>query len=138
MPAKINLIGRTFGKLKVIAEAQHRGEKRRSLCVCECGQSAVVGNGNLLSGKTRSCGCSKWFSKHGMTQSREYSSWEHIIQRCTNPKNSAFKHYGGRGIKVCERWLAFENFLADMGPRPEGTSIERNNRNGDYEPGNCR
>jgi hypothetical protein len=61
-----------------------------------------------------------------------------MMQRCRNPKSTGWKHYGGRGVKICERWLDFKNFLADMGPRPIGTSIERKERDGDYEPINCR
>ena len=66
-----------------------------------------------------------------------YLSWDTMIQRCSNPKNTNFPNYGGRGITVCERWRSFENFLADMGERPTGLTIERNNTNGNYEPGNC-
>lgn len=70
--------------------------------------------------------------------SPEYQSWSCVIQRCTNPRRSSYKWYGGRGIKVCDRWLVFDNFLADMGPRPEGKTLDREQVDGDYEPGNCR
>lgn len=78
---------------------------------------------------------------HGHTVGKfspEYHSWVAMHQRCTNPKRSAYKHYGGRGISVCARWLNFNNFLADMGLRPLGTSLDRINVDGDYEPNNCR
>lgn len=80
---------------------------------------------------------------HGHTisraPSRTYVTWSHMIQRCTNPKRPAYARYGGRGITVCDRWLKFENFLADMGERPDGKTLDRfPNNKGNYEPGNCR
>lgn len=79
---------------------------------------------------------------HGHTSggfSPTYNSWQAMKTRCSNPRRKGYENYGGRGIRVCERWLKFENFLADMGERPEGTSLDRHpNNNGNYEPGNCR
>lgn len=75
---------------------------------------------------------------HGMRRTSTYTIWSGMIQRCTNPRHPNFADYGGRGITVCERWLTFVNFLADMGERPEGLSIDRIDNDGNYEPGNCR
>jgi hypothetical protein len=70
-------------------------------------------------------------------QSKTYQCWRNMLNRCRNPNIPAWKNYGGRGIVVCERWLKFENFLADMGERPDGMQIERGDNDGNYEPGNC-
>ena len=67
-----------------------------------------------------------------------YMAWKNMLQRCNNPKSKYYKNYGGRGIKVCNRWLKLENFLVDMGKSPEGLILDRINNNGNYEPDNCR
>jgi hypothetical protein len=101
----------------------------------------------LRNGDTNSCGCLKLEvlakrATHGATRynqiTPEYQSWLDMHKRCSNPRSERFNAYGGRGISVCERWSSFENFLSDMGPRPEGYSIERNDVNGNYEQSNCK
>lgn len=75
---------------------------------------------------------------HGQSSTPEYKVWKTIRDRCNNPKSKKYPSYGGRGIKLCERWNSYENFIADMGPRPEGYTVEREDNNGNYEPSNCR
>ena len=80
-----------------------------------------------------------FYATHGLSQSPEHAAWRDMKSRCMNPKVKCYPRYGGRGVTVCDRWMTFENFLADMGPRPgAGYSIERNNSDGNYEPSNCR
>lgn len=75
---------------------------------------------------------------HGKSKTPEYIAWQSMKGRCLNEKDMVFKYYGARGIMVCERWTVFENFYADMGPRPEGHTLDRIDNEGHYEPGNCR
>jgi len=112
----------------------------RWLCLCDCGKEKIVLYGNLKRGNTKSCGCFK--IKHGHTKnqkmSKTYSTWIDMIQRCTNPRDKQYKDYGRRGIKVCKRWLKFENFLKDMGEASEGYQIDRIDNNKGYCKSNCR
>lgn len=144
----VDLTNKRFGRLFVVRrEGTKRGEATWR-CWCDCGNESVVQGYNLRSGNTQSCGClhsevsadiyRSVNRTHGLDGTPTHVSWEQLIQRCTNQNHHAWKHYGGRGITVCDRWQSFENFLADMGERQAGTSIDRIDVDGNYEPGNCR
>ncbi len=148
-----DLTGRRFGRFTVISPVEDQrfpcgAIKRRWLCVCDCGTQKMVFGHFLKIGNTKSCGClatkirtaqaKRLFTKHGKYGSPAYRSWIQIYQRCHNPKNPDFRYYGARGIKVCDRWRKFENFLADMGERPDGLTIERKDNNDGYNPDNCK
>lgn len=114
-------------------------------CECVCGGSTTTQVLKLISGWSRSCGCfqknrmTELKTTHGERHSPLYPIWVQMNQRCKNPRNRGFKNYGGRGISVCERWRkSFSDFVSDMGPRPEGLTIERKNNDGNYEPLNCK
>lgn len=141
-----NLIGERFGRLLVLDYSNERyGHNKKWLCICDCGNKKVVLGVLLKRGSTKSCGCLakelllKRITTHGKSNTVEFHTWSAVIARCTNPNIEGYKHYGGRGIQVCERWMnSFENFFEDMGKRPTSKhSIERRNTNGNYEPDNC-
>lgn len=146
---RINLTGQVFGRLTVLQLVEKRPKgQSRWLCHCVCGvEKAITGNG-LRSGDTKSCGClksemtAKRSTTHGHTTKGSftptYHTWGNMIARCSNLLNLRWRDYGGRGIKVCERWKNFKNFLADMGEKPSRLTIDRIDNDGNYEPGNCR
>ena len=126
-----------YGLLEVVSEAGRSARHRDVNVRCECGLVFVVRFDHLRTGRTTSCGsCGR--KRHGLTGTATHRVWSGMRDRCNNPNHMAYARYGGRGVAVCERWSVFENFLADMGPRPDGMSLDRINNNGNYEPGNCR
>lgn len=147
MTKPLNLLGSTFGKLKVLSrEANDKFGKSRWLCECLCGKSCIIHGSDLKRGKAKSCGCvgvEKLISrirKHGMAKQPIYNSWSAMKGRCLNKENSRYSDYGGRGITVCDRWLeSFENFLEDMGEtHSNGLELDRKDVDGNYSPENCR
>lgn len=139
---KLDLTGQKFGKLLVLG-ISHKTERGEILwlCQCECGNYSTPSASALKKGNSTTCGCGRLraITTHGMTGSRTFKTWESMKLRCTNPDDPSYARYGGRGIKVCDRWLqSFENFLKDMGERPPNKTLDRRNTHGHYEPGNCR
>jgi hypothetical protein len=139
-----DLSGKVFGKLTAITFIRRQSGKAIWQCQCACGLWTEVDGYNLSSGHTVSCGCQKFIAPaavviHGKSKDRVHKIWRGMLARCENPNEPMFYRYGGRGIKVCERWHTFTNFYADMGDPPDGQSIDRfPNNNGNYEKGNCR
>lgn len=144
-----DLTGRRFDRLVAKERAGSKYRHTLWLCRCDCGASVVTYAVNLKQGKSRSCGCwrrelsVKRSTKHGLWKNNrvEYAAWKSMCGRCYTPSTKAYRHYGGRGITVCDRWRGaegFPNFLSDMGSRPQKHSLDRVDVNGNYGPDNCR
>jgi len=151
-PRFCDITGKKFGRLRVI-KLHHGGHQAFWLCKCDCGKETIVAKQDITSGHTTSCGCYHKerflasITTHGMRHTNFYSKWAGIKQRCLNKNNKRFNEWGGRGIKICDRWLKFENFRDDMYKSYQEhvekhgikqTSLDRINVNGDYEPSNCK
>jgi hypothetical protein len=150
----------TFGRLTTIGPKfllDRKAHIAYQVCLCSCGSVKIVRVAAFRNGGAKSCGClqkekaskqatalGKSSTKHGKSRSREYTTYHSMVQRCCNPKARQYQDYGGRGIKVCDRWQesngqGFINFLVDMNECPPGKiSIDRTDNDGDYEPGNCK
>ena len=150
------MLTQRFGKLLVMSLGPPRREgngtnrngnpsithRPRYWCLCDCGKGILIEKANLTKGRSRSCGCGVG-EPHGEAYSKkrtpEYQTWLDMKGRCYNPAYKIYKYYGGRGITVCDRWRdSYTTFLADMGRRPPGLSLDRIDNAGHYEPSNCR
>lgn len=138
----VDLTGQRFGSLVVIGRhGTADGTRATWRCRCDCGGESVVRTLDLRAGKAVTCGCSHG-EQHGLSRTLEYQCWIGMLDRCNNPNAEGFAYYGGRGVRVCERWSGtggLARFIADMGPRKSRDyEIDRIDNNGNYEPGNCR
>ena len=139
MTKMIDLAGQRFGRLTVLHRASNKGALVAWHCRCDCGGALDVRGRALVTGNTQSCGCFRQERKtrHGMARSPEYRAWQDMNQRCSNPNSQRWDRYGGRGIEC--RFTSFEQFLAEIGPRPSPRhSVDRIDNEGHYEPGNVR
>jgi hypothetical protein len=150
-PKELDISGKRFGRL-VALNRTGTAKKCNPVWsfVCDCGTVSSITKCSVTSGKTMSCGCLNseesrkrvWKAreaqiKHMLSDTKSYTAWRHMIQRCNNPKNREFKNYGARGIQVCDRWLKFYNFYQDMGDAPQNLSLERVDNMMGYSPDNC-
>jgi hypothetical protein len=143
----LDLTGHRFGMLVAVRYVGHQGANRMWECLCDCGNLHAVSVGNLRNKITKSCGCRlrEWQKKasqlarvtHRMTDHPLYPTWRNMMSRCYRKQDKGYRHYGARGIRVCKAWHDIKQFVADMGERPKGMSIERRDNNGDYCPENC-
>jgi len=143
MDKSIDTTNKKFSRWTALGkEKVDKKGRLRWFCRCDCGTTRWVAADSLISGGTRSCGCLRVDSatRHGLRYHKLYKVWIDMKSRCSNPKNKRYKNYGGRGIKVCDRWLnSFATFLSDMGEKSNPSlHIDRINNDGNYEHGNCR
>ncbi len=144
----IDLSNKKFGRLTVLSRSENSKQGQAMwLCLCDCGNKHTVKSIILRRGISKSCGCleieARYISQrtHGHTSSEispTFHSWAGMMNRCTNNSHKSFHRYGGRGIEVAERWHSFQNFLDDMGVKPDGLSLDRINNSLSYSPENCR
>lgn len=137
--------GQRYGRLLVLVrDGSDKFKAATWKCRCDCGRTTIVVGQELIKGTTKSCGClqkelaRELMVRHGHTRTKVYAVWASMIARCSNPDHQAWKRYGGRGIKVCQRWHKFENFLTDMGQPPLKKSLDRINNGKGYYKNNCR
>jgi len=138
------MIGIKFNHLTAIQEIGLGNRGKIYLFQCDCGNTKEASGSEVRTGHIKSCGClrSEMIAAknetHGAVGTPIYETWQGMKARCLNPKTAAYKNYGGRGITICQEWLTFEGFLADMGERPEGCTLERIDNNKGYIKDNCR
>ena len=143
MPPRKDYTGQKFGKLTAI-EFSHINKYTFWKFKCGCGKEKIIRADVVKGGRVRSCGCLNKEKLphnfiHGKSNTRECVTWYSMKRRCYNINHNRYERYGGRGIRVCDRWLeSFENFYDDMGERPEGMTIDRIDNDGNYEPSNCK
>jgi hypothetical protein len=147
MGKKIDLTGKKVGYLTAIKRSRDASGTVAWECLCECGKTTFIRTNDFTRGIRKSCGCardyfiSKTLSRHGCYKDRLYRIWEGMRRRCSYKKDQNYKHYGGRGIKVCEEWetdfVNFREWAIDNGYE-ENLTIDRIDCNGNYEPDNCR
>ena len=150
MSKLIDITGQRFGRLTVMRKAGHAADRSTLWeCKCDCGNTTIARRGNIIYGRTLSCGClgkerrAETNTKHNMSDMPLYYAWSTMRSRCANPKSHKYKMYGERGIKVCREWKNdFKAFYDHVSKLPhfgeEGRTLDRINDNGDYEPGNVR
>lgn len=145
---RADMTGECYGRLTVLSQAGRLHGRPAWLTQCQCGNQKVATRDDLRRGAVTSCGCFRTEKRralaaalnksHGLYGTEMHRIWRSMLARCQSKTHIGYRYYGGRGVKVCERWMDLNNFIADMGQRPTGASLDRIDPDGDYEPGNCR